>query len=81
MCVCAPPSTPPSHPPQYFEAVNARTATALAAIPDKNVGAGMAKLLINGTDFKGTWTLVEEGGDVYISAYSFQAIGFLEDYQ
>jgi hypothetical protein len=79
--VCSPIHPPPLHPLQYFEAVNARTATALAAIPDKNVGAGMAKLLINGTDFESTWTLVEEGGDVYISAYSFQAIGFLEDYQ
>ena len=64
-----------------FNALNKRTAAALAALPDTNVAAGMAKLLVDGSQFKDTWTLTTVNDDVHISAYTFQAIGFLENYQ
>jgi hypothetical protein len=41
----------------------------------------MAKLLVDGSQFKDTWTLTTVNDDVHISAYTFQAIGFLENYQ
>lgn len=65
-----------------FEQDNAATLAALRALPDKNVAAGVEKLLINGTEFKETWTITQTGnGEVYFTVLKFQQIGFLEDFQ
>lgn len=59
------------------------TKSALDALPDASVAAGIEKLLVDGSEFKEIWEVTQDkdAGVVHLTAYKFEAIGFNEDYQ
>ena len=63
-----------------FKALDIKTDAALKAL-----GGGyydkIGALLIHGKEFKETFTVNQTGDDVYLTAYTFEKIGFEEDLQ
>lgn len=65
-----------------FSDKNKLTAAALDAMSDQTVGAGIKdKVLVGGSEWKDVWSVQTAGEYAYFTAYSFQAIDFLSQYQ
>jgi len=60
---------------------NQETVAALSALSDAKVSSGISKILIGGATWKDTWSVETVGEYVYLTAYTFQAIDFLQQYQ
>lgn len=60
---------------------NKQTLAALAALSDTTVANGISKILPGGSTWNDTWTVETVSDYAYLTAYTFQAIDFLSQFQ